>query len=192
MTIKVQQNNKADGKYEFINGLKMYYEIHGTGTCTNKDTGSIIPLVLLHGGLSTIDLDFGRVLPSFAKTRRVIAIEQQAHGHTADVDRPLTIKQMAEDTVALLQQLKIKKADFFGYSMGAGIALEIAIRNPDLVNKLVLASIAYNKEGFHPGLLEGIGNLKVEDMAGSPFQETYAKTAPNPEDWPKLVNKISV
>jgi len=101
------------GRYASVNGLKMYYEIHGTGR----------PLVLLHGALCTIDGCFGKILPLLAKTRQVIAIEQQAHGHTADIDRPMTTENMANDTVALLRHLKIENADFFGYSMGAGIAL---------------------------------------------------------------------
>jgi pimeloyl-ACP methyl ester carboxylesterase len=107
--------------YAAVNGLNMYYEIHGAGS----------PLALLHGGPSTIETDFGRVLPTFAKTRRVIAVEQQGHGHTADIDRPLTFEQMADDTAQLLRQLKIEDADFFGYSMGGGIALQTALRHPD-------------------------------------------------------------
>src|SRR5215217_8520666 len=106
-----------------VNGLEMYYEIHGTGR----------PLVLLHGALSATETSFGKLLPALAATRQVIAIEQQAHGRTANIDRPLTIPQMAEDTVALLGHLGITQADFFGYSMGAGIALEIAIQHPELV-----------------------------------------------------------
>ena len=106
--------------YASVNGLEMYYEIHGTGE----------PLVLLHGAFSAIGTSFGNVLPELAKTRRVIAFEMQAHGHTADIDRPLSMEQMADDTAAALQQLGIENADFFGYSMGAGIALQVAIRHP--------------------------------------------------------------
>src|SRR5258706_13086086 len=116
-------NKAAIGNYASVDGLKMYYEIHGSGR----------PLVLLHGVLSTIQVDFGKVLAAFAQTRQIIAIEQQAHGHTADIDRQLTFEQMAKDTAALVQHLKIEQADFFGYSMGGGIALQIAISYPDLV-----------------------------------------------------------
>ena len=98
---------------------------------------------------------------------------------------------MVDDTVALLRHIGIENADIFGYSMGAGIALQISIKHPDLVRKLVVASVAYNKEGFHPELLAGIGTLKPEDLAGSPFQEAYANIAPNPEDWPKLIAKVN-
>jgi pimeloyl-ACP methyl ester carboxylesterase len=168
------------GKYASVNGLNMYYEIYGAGR----------PLVLLHGALSAIGTSFGKVLPTLAETRQVIAVEQQAHGRTADIDRPLTIAQMAEDTAALLSHLGIEHADFFGYSMGSGIALQIAIKHPDLVRKLVLAAVTYNKDGFHPGLLAGMENLQPEDLVGSPFHEEYVRTAPNPEDWPRLVAKV--
>lgn len=120
----------AARRYASVNGLRIYYEIHGTGR----------PLVLLHSALCTIDGCFGKILPLLAKTRQVIAIEQQAHGHTADIDHPLTTEQMAEDTVALLRGLRIESADFFGYSMGAGIALQIALRYPHRVRKLVFAA----------------------------------------------------
>ncbi len=149
----------TQGKYANVNGLNMYYEIHGTGK----------PLVLLHGALSAIGTSFGKLLPSLAKNRQVIAIEQQAHGHTEDIDHPLTIKQMADDTVALLRQLNIENADFFGYSMGAGIALYIAIQYPDLVRKLVVASVTYNNNGIRPELLAGMENLKPENLAGTPM-----------------------
>jgi pimeloyl-ACP methyl ester carboxylesterase len=173
-------NTAARSGYAPVNGLDMYYEIHGSGR----------PLVLLHGALSAIGTSFGKVLLSLAETRQVIAVELQAHGRTADVDRPLTIEQMADDTAALLHHIGTRNADFFGYSMGAGVALRIAIHQPDLVRKLVLASVTYNREGFHPGLLEGIEALKPEDLTGSPSQEEYASTAPRPEDWPTLIEKV--
>ena len=166
--------------YASVNGLEMYYEVHGTGR----------PLVLLHGNLSTIDVDFGKVLPSLAETRQVIAVEQQAHGHTADIDRPLSIRRWADDTTALLQHLGVEQADFFGFSSGAAVALDIAIRHPELVGKLVLASVTFTLDGLHPGLLDGIQTLQPEDLAGSPFQEAYARVAPRPEDWPTLIAKI--
>src|SRR5262245_17830769 len=133
----IDMNKKSKSSYASVNGLKLYYEIHGSGR----------PLVLLHGGLSTIETSFSKVLPAFAQTRQVIAIEQQAHDHSADIDRPLTDEQMAEDTAALLHQLSIETADFFSYSLGSEIALEIAMRHPELVRKLVLASPAYRRDG---------------------------------------------
>src|SRR5947208_15860135 len=119
----------AHGRYASINGLNMYYEVHGSGR----------PLVLLHGALSAIGTSFGTLLPELAKTRQVIAIEQQAHGHTADIDRPLSIQQMARDKVRLLKHLGYQQVDLFGYSMGAGSALDIAIAHAEMVRKAVLA-----------------------------------------------------
>jgi pimeloyl-ACP methyl ester carboxylesterase len=169
--------------YASVNGLDMYYEVHGSGTP---------PLVLLHGALSTTSVDFGAVLPSLAKGRQVIAVEQQAHGHTADIDRPLTTKAMATDTVALLGQLGVEQADLFGYSMGSGVALQMAVDHPDLVRKLAVASFAYNLDGLHPGLVEGLEQLTPEALAGTPFEEAYAREAPRPEDWPRMVAKVKV
>ena len=130
----------ATGSYASVNGLKMYYEIHGTGK----------PLVLLHGALTTIDTSFGKVLPALAKTRQVVAVEQQGHGRTADMDRPLTYQQMADDTAALLHQLNIENADFFGYSMGSGIALQIAIRHPDLGAQTCARRARVQQRGVSP------------------------------------------
>jgi pimeloyl-ACP methyl ester carboxylesterase len=174
---ELSQSSKG---YAPVNGLKMYYEIYGEGR----------PLVLLHGALSAIGTSFGKLLPSLAKARQVIAIEQQAHGRTADLDRPLSIEQMASDTVVLLRLLGIEKADIFGWSMGAGIALQIAIQHSDLVNKLVVASVAYNNDGLYSEVLEGEEIMKPESLAGTPWQEEYSRIAPHPEDWPALVEKV--
>jgi pimeloyl-ACP methyl ester carboxylesterase len=176
-------NGRAGGEagYAPVNGLQMYYEIHGSGDA--------VPLVLLHGALSATETSFGALLPELAKGRRVIAVEQQAHGRTADIDRPLSVPQMADDTAALLRHLGIEKADFFGYSMGAAIALDLAVRRPDLVRKLVLISATYTVDGLHPGLLEGLEGLTPDAMAGSPFEEEYLRLAPNPQDWPTLIEK---
>jgi pimeloyl-ACP methyl ester carboxylesterase len=172
-------NTSKKSGYAAVDGLRMYYEVHGAGR----------PLVLLHGALTGIGTSFGKMLPSLAQTRQVIAVDQQAHGRTADIDRPLAIDQMAEDTVALLQQVGIEQADVLGWSMGAGVAFQIAVRHPGLVRKLVLASLSLNPEGNHPGLLEAMEALKPEDLDGSPFQREYAEIAPHPEDWPKLIAK---
>jgi pimeloyl-ACP methyl ester carboxylesterase len=167
--------------YAPVNGLDMYYEVHGSGR----------PLVLLHGALSATSVDFGAVLPSLAKDRQVVAVEQQAHGHTADIDRPLTIDQMADDTAALLRHLGIEQADLFGYSMGAGIALRITLEHPELVRKLAVASLAHTRDGLHPGLLEGLEQVTPEVLTGTPFQLAYAREAPDPEAWPTLVAKVN-
>ena len=163
--------------YADINGLKMYYEIHGTGD----------PVVLLHGAMSATGTSFGPLVDALARTRQVIAVEQQGHGRTADIDRPLSVAQMADDTLALLASLGIERADLYGYSLGAGIALNIVIRQPTAVRKAVLASLAFDPTGFHPGLMENIGD---PSPARSPFEEEYLALAPDPANWPQLVAKL--
>jgi pimeloyl-ACP methyl ester carboxylesterase len=157
-----EMNDTSKGNYAEVNGLNMYYEVHGTGQ----------PLVLLHGANMTIDA-MGEVVPALAKTRQVIAVELQGHGHTADIDRPLSYEQMADDIAALLRHLGIEQADVFGYSMGGGVALQVAIRHPEVVRKLVVASVSYTSDGMHSELLEMIPSLTPEAFAGSPI-EFYA------------------
>ncbi len=169
---------RAPGRYATVSGLDMYYEVHGAGR----------PLVLLHGGLMSIDSTFGRILPSLAQTRQVIGVEQQGHGHTADIDRPLSYEQMADDTAALLRRLQIERADLFGYSDGGIVALSMAIRHPGLVRKLVVAGANYNNDGLYPEVLEFMRSAWPEDM-GPEAAELYAGAAPHPEQWPVLFAK---
>jgi len=176
---RATRSQKSTQGYASVNGLNMYYEVHGTGQ----------PLVLLHGAFSAIDTSFGKLLPPLAKSRQVIAFELQAHGRTADIDRPLTLEQMADDTAAALKQLGMERADIFGYSMGASVALYLAIRHPDALRKLVLASVTYTWSGIHPGLMEGMADMKPEMMFGSPWHEEYTRIAPHPEDFAKLFAK---
>ncbi len=170
--------NEKD-RYANVHGLSMYYEIHGKGQ----------PLVLLHGALSAIGTSFGKLLPDLARERRVIAVEMQGHGRTADIDRPLRYELLADDIAALLAQLGIRKADLFGWSLGAGVALQAAIRHPEVVRKLVLASVTHNQSGLYPELLAGMRNLNPGDMVGTPFYEEYIRIAPNPQDFPQLFAK---
>jgi pimeloyl-ACP methyl ester carboxylesterase len=156
----------------------MYYEIHGSG----------LPLVLLHGGGSTIETSFGEVLPSFAKTRKAIAFEQQGHGHTADVDRPFSFEQSADDAAALLRYLKIEKADFFGYSNGGSIALQIAIRHPNLVRKLIVASAMYKRDGLYPEFWEMMKHATPEGMPAE-LRDAYLRVAPQPEQFRNFSDK---
>lgn len=128
---------KPQTGYADVNGLHMYYELHGTGK----------PLVLIHGGGSTIGTTFGRVLQAFAATRQVIAVELQAHGHTADIGRPLSFAQDADDVAALLEHLHIGKADIFGFSNGASTALQFALRHPQMTDKIIVASTFYKRAG---------------------------------------------
>ena len=158
-----------DVGYAKINGLRMYYEIHGTGGT---------PLVLVHGGGSTIGTNFGRVMPLLARTRRVIAVEVQAHGHTLDVDRPFTFAQDADDVAALLDSLGVSKADVLGFSNGGTTALQIAIRHPAKVNRLVVASANYKREGMQPGFWDGMMKASYADMP-QPYKDAYLKINPS-------------
>jgi pimeloyl-ACP methyl ester carboxylesterase len=173
--------DNAQGNYVEVNGLKMYYEIHGTGEGE--------PLVLLHGAFSAIGTSFGEMLPGLAETRQVIALELQGHGRTADIDRPLRYETMADDVAAAIKQLGFEKADLFGYSMGSMVALQVALRHPETARKLVLASGTYNTDGIHPGLMDGLGEMKPDMMYGSPWHEEYTRIAPRPEDFDTLFAK---
>ena len=175
----MSSNSTAQTGYVPVNGLNMYYEIHGTGQ----------PLVLLHGAFSAIGTSFGQVLPKLAQTRQVVAFELQGHGRTADIDRPLSLEGMAEDVAAALKELRIESADVFGYSTGAAVALRLAISHPDVVRKLVLASVTYTLDGVHHGLMDGLAEMKPEMMFGSPWHEEYMRIAPNPENFATLFAK---
>jgi pimeloyl-ACP methyl ester carboxylesterase len=182
MTTQNHPSTFVESGYVPVNGLEMYYEIHGSGR----------PLVLLHGNLSAIGTSFGKLRQQLASTRRMIAVEQQGHGHTADIDRPFSIAQWAQDTIALLRHLGIEQADFFGYSSGGAVALEIALRSPALVRKLILAGgTSYSRDGLYPELLTAGEAMKPADLDGSPFQQEYARIAPHPEQWHRLVAKIT-
>jgi pimeloyl-ACP methyl ester carboxylesterase len=170
---------EPEGNYAEVNGLKMYYEIHGTGS----------PLVMLHGAFMTIGA-MGALVSALAEARRVVAVELQGHGHTADIDRPLCYEQIADDVAALLRHLGIEQADVFGYSMGGGAALQLAMRHPKLVRKLVVASASSTSDGVHPEVWEGIEQITPELFAGTPWKEEYDRVAPNPEAFPTLVEKM--
>jgi pimeloyl-ACP methyl ester carboxylesterase len=169
--------------YAPVNGLQMYYEIHGSGG---------VPLVLLHGGLMTIGL-LGDLVPRLAETRQVVAVELQGHGHTADIDRPLRMELLADDVAALIEQLDLGQPDVFGDSMGGGTALQLAIRRPDLVRKAVLASTAFATSGWHPDILAATAMMNADaaaQMHETAFYQAYVSVAPRPEDWPVLVTKV--
>lgn len=168
------------GRYAEVNGLKMYYEVHGKGR----------PIVLLHGAFCTIDGCFGQLVKRLAKSRQVIAVELQGHGHTADIDRPLSTVSMAGDVAALLGKLRIPSADIYGYSMGGGVAAQLAIHHPQVVRKLVIAGAGLTKEGWQPGMTDMVRSIKPEMMETSPFHEAYKKTSPHPDKFRTLVKKI--
>jgi pimeloyl-ACP methyl ester carboxylesterase len=149
-----QTHKAAQTGYASVNGLKMYYEIHGEGT----------PVVLIHGGGSTIQTTFGTVLPMFAEKYQVIAVELQAHGHTMDRETPESFEQDADDVAALLNHLKINKANIIGFSNGGNTTMQMGIRHPDRVNKLVIISAFYKREGMIKGFFEGMENASLENM----------------------------
>lgn len=169
LILLIQMNTApAQAKYANVNGMKMYYEIHGKG----------FPLVLIHGGGSTIGTTFGRILPTLAKTHQVIAVEMQAHGHTADRNQPLSFEQDADDIAELLKQLHIQRADIFGFSNGASTTLEMAIRHPEQVNKIVVASTMYKKAGAYPWLWEMMARSSF-DMMPQPYKDAYLQINPD-------------
>jgi pimeloyl-ACP methyl ester carboxylesterase len=175
-TLALTSPARAD--YAEVNGLKIYYEVHGTGR----------PLVLLHGGGSTIETSFGKVLPGLARTRQVIAFDQQGHGRTADVDRPFSFEQSADDAIALLKYLKIDRADFCGYSNGGSIALQVAIRHPDRVRRMVVASAIFKRDGMPPEFWESMKKAKLEDMPVE-LRDAYLKVAPDPKNLQSFFDK---
>jgi pimeloyl-ACP methyl ester carboxylesterase len=166
--------------YAPVNGLDMYYEIHGAGG---------VPLVVIHGAFGNTGM-FTELVPRLAETRQVIVMDQQAHGRTADIDRPLNVAQMADDTAALIAHLGLEQVDIFGYSMGGGIAFQLAVRHPELVRKLVIASVYTSPAGVYPEVIAGIETISPEVFAGSPMETFYKEIAPNPDDWPTLIEKI--
>jgi pimeloyl-ACP methyl ester carboxylesterase len=153
-----------------VNGIDMYYEVHGRGDG--------VPLVLLHGGGSTIEVTFGRVLPVFAGTRRFIAVEEQGHGRTSDRDGPVTFEGSADDVAALLRHLEVDEADLFGFSNGASVALQVAIRHPGLVRKLVFASSITKRDGAHPKLWELIEQADFSNMP-QPLKDAFLRVNPD-------------
>lgn len=155
--------------YAPVNGLQMYYEVYGEGG---------VPLVLIHGGGSTIETSFAVTLPLFAAHRQVIAVELQAHGRTADRSAPESFEQDADDVAGLLKFLKIDKANFFGFSNGGTTAMQIAIRHPEMVNKIVNLAGAYQREGFFIGFFDGFEGATI-DMMPAPLKEAFLKVTPD-------------
>jgi pimeloyl-ACP methyl ester carboxylesterase len=166
--------------YATVNDLKMYYEVYGEGE----------PLVVLHGGGSTIQTTFGRVINTFAKNRKVIGIELQSHGRTEDKDRPFTFEQDADDVAALIAHLGIDSADFFGFSNGGMTTLQIAMRHPKLVKKAVVASAIYKRSGMPDMFWDFMKNASLENMP-QPLQQAYKQVAPDTNNLIKMHDKCA-
>jgi pimeloyl-ACP methyl ester carboxylesterase len=169
------------GAYATVNGLRMYYEEHGSGR----------PLILLHGGILTIDLSFGRMLPALAEQHRVIGVELQGHGHTEDIDRRLQLDLLAEDVVALMDHLGLERADLFGYSLGGLVATELVVRHPERVDRLVVAATHFRPDGYHPEIhdpRQDSPRLPTEaDFVQ--MQQAYAAVAPDPAHFEAFLQK---
>jgi pimeloyl-ACP methyl ester carboxylesterase len=165
--------------YAPVNGLNLYYDVHGEGP----------PLMLLHGAYMNADM-MAPLAQGLARTRQVIVPEMQAHGRTADVDRPLSYEQMGDDAAALIRHLELGQADVVGYSMGGGAALQLAIRHPELVRRLVVASAGYRFDGMPAEALAVFPSITPELFAGTPMETEYKRLAPNADDFPRLVEKL--
>jgi len=179
MTVASAQQKLTRG-YAPVNGLKMYYEVHGSGQ----------PVVLLHGAFMTITNNWDGWIDELSKTRKVIAIEMQGHGRTADIPRDFTSENLADDVAALLDYLKIPRADLIGYSMGGEVAMECAIRHPDKVRKAVIISSTFRSDGMVAGAHESISGLTADAFKGSPIETEYKKLSPTPDYFPTFVQRI--
>ena len=162
-----------------VNGMNMYYEVSGAGD----------PLIVLHGAYMNIRA-MGAIIPKLAQTHRVYALELQGHGRTTDIDRPITYQNLADDVAAFMDAVGLAKADVFGYSMGAATALQLAIRHPAKVNKLVAASVAYDAKGWQPAFTAMIPSMTPEMFASTPMPAEYRKLAANPDGFPELARKL--
>ena len=165
------------------NGINYYYEIHGSGE----------PLLLLHGGLGSIDMFGPVVLPALAKTRQVVAVDLHGHGRTTLGDRPINLIDIANDLAVVLGQLGYKQVDVAGYSFGGGAALRLAIQHPTVVRRLVVASAPYAQNGFFPEMLPqqaAVGAAMAEQMKETPMYKSYVAVAPNPKDFPRLLDRM--
>jgi len=176
----VSAQEKPTTGYAPVNGLKMYYEVHGSGD----------PVVLLHGAFMTITNNWTGWIAELAKTRKVIAVEMQGHGRTADIERDISQENLADDVAALLDHLKIPKADLIGYSMGGGVAMACAVRHPDKVWKVVVISSVFRRDGMAKEGLDAISKLSAEAFNGSPIEVEYKKLSPTPDDFPKFVKRM--
>jgi pimeloyl-ACP methyl ester carboxylesterase len=182
MTAERTTKTKGAGQYAEVNGINLYYEIHGAGR----------PLVLLHGGLGSGEM-FGPVMPQLTEHHRVVAPDLQGHGRTADIDRPLDIRLMADDIAALIDHLGLDKPDVVGYSLGGGVAFQVAVRHPDKVHRLVMVSANVRRDAIPAVMLEQqaqVSGAAVDFLKDTPMYQLYQRVAPRPEDFPRLLDKI--
>ena len=176
--ITTSASSQQEKGYAPVNGLKLYYEIHGEGK----------PILLFHGSYMSIE-GWGHFLPQLAKTRKVIAVEMQGHGHTADIDRPFSYTSMADDAAQLLKYLKIEKVDILGYSFGGTIALEFGIKHPELTDKIVVISSVFKHEGWSADVRSALKSITPDFLDNTPMKAEYDRIAPNPKHWKDFVKK---
>lgn len=184
MTTDWANQSQGTGAYAEVNGLNLYYETHGTERSR--------PMVLLHGGLGSGEM-FGPILPALSERHQVIAVDLQGHGRTADIDRPIDQRHMADDVAGLIDHLGLERPDIVGYSLGGGVAFHTAVKYPEKVGKLVIASIYFRSGDVHDELkaMQGQVNASAaEFMKDTPMWELYQRVAPRPEDFPRLLDKI--
>lgn len=177
---RAESRTAPETGYAEVNGLRMYFEVHGSGGT---------PLLLLHGGLFNIDLQFGELLPSLAEGRQVIATDFQGHGRTNDIDRPLGTADLASDVVGLLQHLGVPQADVFGFSVGGAVALHLAIRRPELVRRLIVSSVSFHPDGDRSENADAVGAMTVDMLAGTPMEQEYLAKSPHPDRLQTLLDK---
>ena len=175
-----QQGKPADSGYAPVNGSKVYYEVYGEGR----------PIVLLHGAFFTIGMNWGQLIPELSKTRKVIAIELQGHGHTPFSDRKLNFATLASDVEGVMNYLKIDSADVAGFSMGGSVAYQLAIQSPKRVRKLVIISSTYKSSGWLPVVTNGFKNMKPELFTNSPIKTAYDAVAPDKTKWTKFLDQM--
>jgi len=175
-----QQTKPSSSGYAPVNGIKVYYEVYGKGR----------PLVLLHGAFYTIDMNWGQLIPELSKTRKVIAIEMQGHGHTPFSDRLLSITTLASDVEGVMDYLKIDSADVAGFSMGGSVAYQFAVLNPKRLRKLVIISSTYKTSGWLPVINTGFKNLKPEIFDNTPIKAAYDAVAPDKTKWKKFLEQM--
>lgn len=170
------------GGYADVNGISLYHETHGSGR----------PLVLLHGGLGSGEM-FGPILPALVANHQVILVDLQGHGRTADTERPLDVRLMADDIVALIVHLGLQRPDVMGFSLGGGVALHVGARHPELVGRLIVVSVNIRSDAIYPEMRAQQGQVSgaaMEFMKDTPMYELYMRVAPRPEDFPRLLDKI--
>ncbi len=180
-SVQAQTQQPTTG-YAPVNGLKMYYEIHGSGSGE--------PLVLLHGGFMTITNNWAEWIPELQKTRKVIAVEMQGHGRTGDIEREISSENLADDIAAMLDHLQIKQADVLGYSMGGGVAMQVAIRHPEKVRKVVVISAAFRSDGWVKEGRDALAQLTPDVFKDSPLETEYRRLSPTPDEFPNFVKRL--